>query len=313
MTLQAERDRIPTAAYEALRNALPAMVWYKQTFRRQLEANFRDHPELLSGLNFDASKREVMDELMGRLLDNEGRYRDTIIRIMLEVANMATFPDLENHDDSESLTEKARSAVAELRQQVEAFASWRQDRDRLVSERAAAEQQTSLRRRFDEDLTALKRRFDELRLMNHKHQRGIQFEIFLYDLFGLFDLEPRMAYSQPTEQIDGSLSFDSDVYLLEAKWTREAVSREQADAFTMKVARKGKNALGLIVSVNGVSKAVINTYSTSTSFLTMDGADLYCVLEGRVRLEDMLARKKRHANETGECYYPVSQWSSSST
>lgn len=310
MAIQTERDRIPTAAYEALRNALPAVVWYKRTFRRQLEAAFRDHPELLSGLNFESSKREAIDELMHRLFANEGRYRQTVIRVMLEIADMTTFPDLENHDDSEKLTEKARSAVAELRQQVEPFTAWRAEGDRLAAERAAVDQQASLRRKFDEDLAALQRRFDGLRLMNHVHQRGIEFETFLYELFELFDLEPRMAYNQPTEQIDGAFSFDSDVYLLEAKWMQKPMSREQADAFTMKVARKGKNALGLIVSVSGISQAVIDTYNTSTSFITMDGSDLYCVLEGRVRLEDLLARKKRHANETGECYHPVSQWSS---
>jgi hypothetical protein len=41
--------------------------------------------------------------------------------------------------------------------------------------------------------------------------------------------------------------------------------------------------------------------------MTMDGADIICVLDQRARLDDLLRRKKRHANETGECYYPVSR------
>ncbi|MGW0355820.1 hypothetical protein ACWDXV_16595 [Nocardia nova] len=309
MTLQTDRDRIPTPAYEALRNTLASVVWYKSSFRRLLQAAFREHPELLSGLNFDATKREVIDDLIPRLLANEARYRETVIRVMLEFASLTTFPDLENHGDSENLLTKARAAVAELREQVELFTTRRQEQDRLAAERAAAEQQATVRRKFDEDLNELKRRFNELHQMNHKHERGIKFERFLYDLFDLFDLEPRAAYDQPTEQIDGAFSYDSDVYLLEAKWLKTPMSREQADAFTMKVSRKGKNALGLIVSVSGVSKAVIETYKTSTSFITLDGLDLYCVLEGRVRLDDMLARKKRHANETGECYCPLDVWS----
>lgn len=37
----------------------------------------------------------------------------------------------------------------------------------------------------------------------------------------------------------------------------------------------------------------------------MDGADLLCVLDQRVRLDNLLRRKKRHANETGQCFFPV--------
>ncbi|MBF6446573.1 restriction endonuclease [Nocardia elegans] len=309
MTLQTDRDRIPTPAYEALRNTLASVVWYKSSFRRLLQAAFREHPELLSGLNFDATKREVIDDLIPRLLANEARYRETVIRVMLEFASLTTFPDLENHGDSENLLTKARAAVAELREQVELFTTRRQEQDRLAAERAAAEQQATVRRKFDEDLNELKRRFNDLHSMNHVHQRGIQFESLLYDLFELFDLEPRMAYSQRDEQIDGAFTFDSDVYLMEAKWTKKSMSREQVDAFASKVDWKGKNTLGLIVSVNGISTAAIRKYSVKTSFITMDGQDLYCVLDGRVRLEDLLARKKRHVNETGECYCPVAVWS----
>jgi hypothetical protein len=55
-------------------------------------------------------------------------------------------------------------------------------------------------------------------------------------------------------------------------------SREQADASDAKIRRKGKNALDLLVSVNGVSRAVREAYDRSTSFMTMDGADLISVL-----------------------------------
>lgn len=137
--------------------------------------------------------------------------------------------------------------------------------------------------------------------------RGREFEPFLNRLFGLFDLEPRLAYSLAHEQIDGAFTFDTDDYIVEAKWCKDRVSREQADAFDKKVERKGKNALGLIVSVNGFSSDAVIQYSQGTKFMTMDGPDLMAVLNGQIRLEDLLQRKRRHANETGECYFPVSK------
>lgn len=70
--------------------------------------------------------------------------------------------------------------------------------------------------------------------------------------------------------------------------------------------RKGKNALGLFISIAGMSRDAIEQYSESTPFLVLDGSDLYLVLDQRVRLDDLLNLKRRHANETGGCFLPAS-------
>jgi len=121
----------------------------------------------------------------------------------------------------------------------------------------------------------------------------------------MFDMDPRFGYSTKTEQIDGALTFDTDYYLLEAKWLASPVERAAFDAFAAKVQRKGKNALGLFIAVHGFSKPARMTYAESTPFITMDGRDLFLVLDGRLRLDELLKAKRRHANETGSCYYPA--------
>lgn len=136
--------------------------------------------------------------------------------------------------------------------------------------------------------------------------RGKQLEGFINRLFRLFDLEPRSAYSLEHEQIDGAFSFEADDYVLEAKWWKSAMEREHLDVFATKVRRKGKNALGLYLSINGFTKGALDVYSDSTPFITMDGGDIMAVLDERVRLDDMLRLKKRHMNETGSCYFPAS-------
>ena len=142
-------------------------------------------------------------------------------------------------------------------------------------------------------------------------QRGCDFGVLLFDVFKLFGMEPRLAYRLETEKIDGSLSFDMDDYILEAKWTADRVSREGADAFAAKVCRKGENALGLLVAVNGLSSAAIETCKLSTPFIAMDGNDVFLVLNGRVRLDNLLRAKRRHANETGSCYLSAADGPSS--
>ncbi|WP_454859576.1 restriction endonuclease [Promicromonospora soli] len=120
-------------------------------------------------------------------------------------------------------------------------------------------------------------------------------------------MEPRLAYRTAAEQIDGSLTFNTDDYIVEAKWLSGSVDRAAADAFAAKVRRKGKNALGLFVAVNGFSSVALDTYREGTPFLTMDGADIFLVLDGRIRLDDLLRAKRRHANETGSCSLPAAQ------
>ncbi len=118
-------------------------------------------------------------------------------------------------------------------------------------------------------------------------------------------MEPRLAYALGGQQIDGSLSFDTDDYIVEARWREDPVDRGDADIFAAKVRRKGKNALGLIVSVNGFTGAALEQYAEATPFIAVDGRDLFLVLDGRVRLDDLLRAKRRHANETGACYLPA--------
>ncbi|WP_432073178.1 hypothetical protein [Streptomyces wuyuanensis] len=72
-------------------------------------------------------------------------------------------------------------------------------------------------------------------------------------------MEPRLSYSLEYEQIDGSLTFDTDDYIVEAKWRQ--------------------------------------------------GLDFLYVLDGRLTLDELLRRKKRHANETGSCYFPATMFS----
>ncbi len=39
--------------------------------------------------------------------------------------------------------------------------------------------------------------------------------------------------------------------------------------------------------------------------VTREEGDLICVLDGRITLDELLRRKKRYANETGNCYFPA--------
>jgi hypothetical protein len=299
--------RIAPGAYQALRDALSVVFWYRRPFQNFLRAALRETPELLAGLNFDEPERVVADHLVDRLLRKEAAYRDLTVQLMLEAASMRRFPDLERHENAKELIAEAERAVAELGRWTDRYRDELAEHDRVEAEARASRSQQEALRKFGQDLDALKARFLDMQNGGDAAGRGNQFQGFLRDLFALFDMEPRLAYSLEHEQIDGSLSFDTDDYIVEARWRKEPTNREHLDVLAQKVRRKGKNALGLYASVNGFTRDGLDTYKEGTPFVTLDGHDLFLVLDQRVRLDDLLRRKKRHANETGDCYYPASR------
>lgn len=299
--------RISGSAYQALRSALALTYWYKPSLEKHLRATLRDYPEVLAGIDFNAKKREVADIVVDRLIDGEARYQDITIMLMLEFSNIEDFSELESLEDEKWLS-RAIAAVRTLKGQTEIYEDLLKEKENLEQEdRLSYFERVEEQKRFTDELAALRARFIELHQMEDVHLRGKIFEDFLNDIFHLFDLEPRLGYVRETEQIDGAFTFDTDDYIIEAKWTRGGVTREQADAFAAKVRRKGKNALGLIISINGLTADARREYDRSTPFMTLDGTDLFFIFEGQGRLDELLRRKRRHANETGECHFPASR------
>ena len=103
--------QISPAAYLALRDAIPAVVWNKRPFETFLRTALRDHSELLAGLNFTDTKRVIANDLVDRLEADERKYRDVTLRLMLEISKLKRFPNLEQIKDPED--RKLRIAEAE--------------------------------------------------------------------------------------------------------------------------------------------------------------------------------------------------------
>ncbi len=299
--------KIDPRAYNALADALAVIYWNKRPWARYLRGVLSDEPEVLSGLDFDGdTKRETAGKLVDRLMANEAKYQALSIALMLSVAEMESFPNLASQVESVQKIVTAKAAVSEVRKWTKRHQDIAADHERYAAQIAKASEEAKRNRAFSQSILKLKDQFMSMHQDgSNPHKRGFAFEGLINQLFGLFDLEPRAAYSLEREQIDGAFSFDTDDYVLEARWWMGRVGREHMDVFAKKIERKGKNALGLFISVNGFSRDALAEYSDSTPFITLDGADFFIVLEERVRLEELLRRKKRHANETGDCYFPA--------
>lgn len=297
--------RIVSEAYDALAEALAVIHWNKQPFERYIRNGLRNHPEILARLDFSQTKRLVAGSVVD-FLQSDAVYDSTTLALMIEIAEMTTFPNLARQVDAAERIAIAKDAVKVLATLTEAYRRDLDDKERLRREHESHERATEVRRIRARALAEIKQNFIELHAETDRHGRGRRFERLLHRLFEIHDMQPRLSYSISFEQIDGSLTFDTDDYLLEAKWWANPVDRAEADVFAAKICRKGRNTLGIFIAVNGFTEGFRSVvHPSGTPFVTFDGQDLFHVLDERVDLANLLRSKRRHLNDTGSCWLPA--------
>jgi hypothetical protein len=147
--------------------------------------------------------------------------------------------------------------------------------------RQAQEAQSGHLRRF----TVLRDKYIALsNSTENPQQRGRDFELLLYELFELEELNPSGPFPLDGEQIDGAFELGDTHYLVEAKWKQEKVGPDKVAWFKEKLERRFSGTKGLMISINGFTDGAIRTAGDSKSIILMDGYDLYCVLDPQVDL-----------------------------
>jgi len=166
-------------------------------------------------------------------------------------------------------------------------------------EKAAEEQATGLH--FGCKRGELLKQFNTLILSDAKQPRGFELERLLYELFALFDLDPKKSFKTEGDQVDGAFTLDNQDFLLEAKWQAPPVDLADLRNFAGKITARLDNTLGLFIAVNGFSKAALDaSHGDRPRIIGADGSDLSAVLEGRIDLRDLLKAKRRYAAHTGK-------------
>ncbi len=131
--------------------------------------------------------------------------------------------------------------------------------------------------------------------------RGYAFERFLHALFDVYGLSPRASFRPSTgEQIDGSFELGTDTYVLEAKWHNEPTPAADLHVLNGKLNARPTWSRGLFISYTGFSPDGLEAFSrVKTSLICMDGYDIHETLSRELPLDRVIARKARHAVETG--------------
>lgn len=137
-------------------------------------------------------------------------------------------------------------------------------------------------------------------------QRGYLLENFLKDL----SIYESLTVSDPIklrgEQIDGTIKYDGENYILEAKWQDNLTASDALYQFAHKV--EGKlYGRGIFISINGFSSDSVDALVKGKALNTIlfDGADIILVLEGLFTFNEILDRKIKAAQTMGKIYIDV--------
>ncbi len=299
--------RISPAAIHALKEALLHAYWYKLDLRSFLSQCLEDSA-VLSRLNWNEYKRNIVATLVDHLAKHEHKYQSDLIRLMSEVCQITDFSHLRKLEDGEEKAEQAAIAVKALRSQLKGYQDLQQEEREAENRRQKVHQRLMKVNAVQQRLNDIRREFFALVSDNNPQQRGYRLENILKGLFQLFDLDPKASFKIRGEQIDGAFSFEGTDYLLEAKWQKDPVTAKELDSLAGKLSRKLENTLGLFLSINGFSEDAVKAHSSGRRLvMLMDGSDLMAVLEGRIDLLQLLLRKRRKAAETGNIYMKIDE------
>ncbi len=296
------KKHITPAAIIALKEALTNIYWYKNDLRSFLFSTL-GNSSILAGLNWKDYKRNIIAALIDYLTRNEDRFQPELVRLMSEVAHIDDFTHLERLENGKEKAKIAKQSVIALRTYTSGHTELVNEQKEAEKRRKAAHEARLKTNAVKEKLNELTLEYFQLLRAEDPQKRGYRLERIIQELFELFDLDPKASFKIVGEQIDGAFTFDGTDYLFEGKWQQDFVSANDLDSFATKLSRKLDNTLGLFLSINGFSEDGVKAHlSGKRVLLLMDGSDLMAVLEGRIDLNQLLLRKRRHASQTGNIY-----------
>lgn len=296
--MDVDKKKISPQAIMALKEALSVIFWKKDELKDFFKLTL-NNSAIVNTINWEGTKRESVKELLERMINRPDIYMEDLLNLFITVADFTDFPQLKFWDEDGSKTKRAKEAVSKLRNQTKGYSQLTKEQDESRKRKIEIEKKIAKNKSLDDELNKLKTTFYKISKNQNYQQRGYELEKFLNEIFLLYELNPKGSFKNFGEQIDGAFTFDGTDYLLEAKWGQQ-VNRSDLASFCFKVETKLKSAVGLLVTMEGLTKEAISP--DFKSILIMDGSDIVSIIEGRISLPDLLYKKRRKASETGKIY-----------
>ena len=299
-----ENKIISPQAIVALEKALTVIYWYKNDLKRFLYQIIGEESGILAVINWTDLKKNIVARVIDLLVKNGDKTHNALMQLIFYVSDFSDFSHLEILDGGREKAKIAKEAVKALRVQVQGHQSIQKEIEEAKQRREKMQARQNMLNRTKQILLELKTEFYSWTVSSDRQASGFALEKILYRLFELSDLDPKGSFKVIGEQIDGAFSFNYEEYLLEVKWRNKQTSLSDLDSFSGKIGRKFENTLGLFISISGFSEDALAQFRNSADkrVLLMDGEDLIAVLDERITITNLLARKRREAAQTGNIY-----------
>jgi len=294
-------DNIMTALKDAVIN-----VFWKKTDVRALFHRCAVPAALIAAQDWNAYKINIVSPIIDHL-NGSPTGLGPLRQILQETLQYTDGRHLMWLPDAKKRCHEAERSLEHLRLLVKENDAAQRTKEEERQARLRQQQQAKGGADFRRKLGEIKDRFLAHHANPNRQQSGYALEEILYDLFLLFDLQPRGPFRRTGEQIDGAFVLDNDHFLLEAKWQNTQVILNDLRDLDGAVGSSLDNTLGLFVSLNGFSNEALAGYvqGSRPRIVCMDGQDLMAVLDETIELPDLIRRKKDLAVEKRSIFIGV--------
>lgn len=155
----ATTQRVSANAISGLKDALTAAFWFKRDLYSYAKAAVGGEPVFLAGIDWtspDQYKRDSVNLFVDGLVREQDEHQDLLLALLVDVAAMDDFPQLQRVDDPEPKIAAARSAVARLRAVVQPYEQALMHRQARRERFEVARAEAEARRAKTQRLTELK-------------------------------------------------------------------------------------------------------------------------------------------------------------
>jgi hypothetical protein len=276
----------------ALDDAVVKVFWTRDDMRRMLNISGVDQ-QLINAQDWNKYKYHILSPIVDNLNSSEvglGPLR----RILQETLRYKDCKHLLRYNNGKALKAEAEKALAHLRSLVENHDAAQTSEEEEKEARRRRIEEAKKEKFFQDKLAKLRSDYMILLSKKNESERGYDLEAILNKLFTLFEMAPHAPFRRTGEQIDGAFILDKEHFLLEAKWQSDQCNLADLRDLDGAVCSSLDNTLGLFLSISGVSEPALSGYlqGNRPCLFCIDGADLMLILDGRIDLPELLARKK---------------------
>ena len=283
----------------AMRECILKLLWPKDDIVSFFENNSCTKNDIKAITDYKTMSRNAIVDTMFNYLSNKPDHGLGQFRAMLQ--SLVAW----NHFDSYYFDKLNKLNKAEAERSIIHLKQLQEIRDSKIQEQRKERVRKEAEAKLpNTTLPELKSRF--IKLLQGEvtgSKRGYELENILQILSKINQLEITEPFRVSGEQIDGSIKYDGEHYIIEAKWQEKAVANESVYQFAGKIEGK-MYGRGMFFSIHGFSENVISSLITGKAIKTVfiDGGDLIIVFEELITFQELIDKKIKAAQTKGLIY-----------